>query len=293
MGQTLVIAEKPSVAGDIARALGGFKKDGDFWVSDAMIVGSAVGHLLEIKAPEEYDVKRGRWSFANLPVLPPHFDLQPIKKSIKKFEGLEKKIRSRSVTDIINACDAGREGELIFRYIIQATGTKKPIRRLWLQSMTKASIQKAFTALRSDAEMKPLEAAARSRSEADWLVGINGTRALTAFNSKDGGFFLTTVGRVQTPTLAIVVAREEEITHFKPQNYWEVHATFGAQAGDYDSVWVDADFKKRRVNLRSSNQNVFGLLPKRKPLSLNVRASLVLSQITSAGRPLLLLRFLI
>ena len=246
MGQTLVIAEKPSVAGDIARALGGFKKDGDFWVSDAMIVGSAVGHLLEIKAPEEYDVKRGRWSFANLPVLPPHFDLQPIKKSIKKFEGLEKKIRSRSVTDIINACDAGREGELIFRYIIQATGTKKPIRRLWLQSMTKASIQKAFTALRSDAEMKPLEAAARSRSEADWLVGINGTRALTAFNSKDGGFFLTTVGRVQTPTLAIVVAREEEITHFKPQNYWEVHATFGAQAGDYDSVWVDADFKKTK-----------------------------------------------
>lgn len=293
MGQTLVIAEKPSVAGDIARALGGFKKDGDFWVSDAMIVGSAVGHLLEIKAPEEYDVKRGRWSFANLPVLPPHFDLQPIKKSIKKFEGLEKKIRSRSVTDIINACDAGREGELIFRYIIQATGTKKPIRRLWLQSMTKTSIQKAFTALRSDAEMKPLEAAARSRSEADWLVGINGTRALTAFNSKDGGFFLTTVGRVQTPTLAIVVAREEEIAHFKPQNYWEVHATFGAQAGDYDSVWVDADFKKRRVNLRSSNQNVFGLLPKRKPLSLNVRASSVLSQITSAGRPLLLLRFLI
>ena len=162
MGQTLVIAEKPSVAGDIARALGGFKKDGDFWVSDAMIVGSAVGHLLEIKAPEEYDVKRGRWSFANLPVLPPHFDLQPIKKSIKKFEGLEKKIRSRSVTDIINACDAGREGELIFRYIIQATGTKKPIRRLWLQSMTKASIQKAFTALRSDAEMKPLEAAAQA-----------------------------------------------------------------------------------------------------------------------------------
>ena len=144
MGQTLVIAEKPSVAGDIARALGGFKKDGDFWVSDAMIVGSAVGHLLEIKAPEEYDVKRGRWSFANLPVLPPHFDLQPIKKSIKKFEGLEKKIRSRSVTDIINACDAGREGELIFRYIIQATGTKKPIRRLWLQSMTKTSIQKSF-----------------------------------------------------------------------------------------------------------------------------------------------------
>ena len=191
MGQTLVIAEKPSVAGDIARALGGFKKDGDFWVGESMIIGSAVGHLLEIKAPEEYDVKRGRWSFANLPVVPPYFELQPIKSSQARFESLAKKIRSRTVTDIINACDAGREGELIFRYIIQAAGTKKPIRRLWLQSMTKSAIQQAFGALRSDEEMKPLEAAARSRSEADWLVGINGTRALTAFNSKEGGFFLT------------------------------------------------------------------------------------------------------
>ena len=246
MAQTLVIAEKPSVAGDIARALGGFKKDGDFWTNEdkGMIIGSAVGHLLEIKAPEEYDVKRGRWSFANLPVIPPYFDLQPIKKSEGKFTSLAKKIRSRAVTDLINACDAGREGELIFRYIVQATGTKKPIRRLWLQSMTKASIQKAFEALRTDEEMKPLEAAARSRSEADWLVGINGTRALTAFNSKDGGFFLTTVGRVQTPTLAIIVAREEEINHFKPRAYWEVHATFSAAQGEYEGVRIDPDFSK-------------------------------------------------
>ncbi len=246
MGQTLVIAEKPSVASDIARALGGFTRDGNFWVNDSMIIGSAVGHLLEIKAPEAYDVKRGRWSFANLPVIPPYFDLQPIKSSETKFNELSRKIRSRNVTDIINACDAGREGELIFRYIIQATGTKKPIRRLWLQSMTKASIQKAFQALRSDEEMKPLEAAARSRSEADWLVGINGTRALTAFNSKDGGFFLTTVGRVQTPTLAIVVSREEEIRHFRPKRYWEVHATFTAEAGSYEGVWFDPTFKKTK-----------------------------------------------
>lgn len=124
MGQTLVIAEKPSVASDIARALGGFTRDGNFWVNDSMIIGSAVGHLLEIKAPEAYDVKRGRWSFANLPVIPPYFDLQPIKSSETKFNELSRKIRSRNVTDIINACDAGREGELIFRYIIQATGTK-------------------------------------------------------------------------------------------------------------------------------------------------------------------------
>lgn len=112
--------------------------------------------------------------------------------------------------------------------------------------MTKASIQEAFTQLRSDEEMKPLEAAARSRSEADWLVGINGTRALTAFNSKDGGFFLTTVGRVQTPTLAIVVAREEEINHFKPKDYWEVHATFKAAAGEYEGKWIAPDFTKTK-----------------------------------------------
>ena len=247
MAQTLVIAEKPSVAGDIARALGGFKKDGVFWVSDGMLIGSAVGHLLEIKAPEDYDVKRGRWSFANLPVIPPYFDLQPIAKNEAKFTSLAKKIRSRNVTDVINACDAGREGELIFRYIMQATGSKKPVRRLWLQSMTKDGIRTAFEHLRTDEEMKPLEAAARCRSEADWLVGINGTRAMTAFNSKDGGFFLTTVGRVQTPTLAIVVAREEEIKKFEPRRYWQVRATFAAVAGAYEGVWFDPNFTKTKT----------------------------------------------
>lgn len=247
MAQTLVIAEKPSVAGDIARALGGFKKDGDFWVSDGMLIGSAVGHLLEIKAPEDYDVKRGRWSFANLPVIPPYFDLQPIAKNEAKFTSLAKKIRSRNVTDVINACDAGREGELIFRYIMQATGSKKPVRRLWLQSMTKDGIRTAFEHLHTDEEMKPLEAAARCRSEADWLVGINGTRAMTAFNSKDGGFFLTTVGRVQTPTLAIVVAREEEIKKFEPRRYWQVRATFAAVAGAYEGVWFDPNFTKTKT----------------------------------------------
>lgn len=247
MAQTIVIAEKPSVAGDIARALGGFKKDGDFWVSDGMLIGSAVGHLLEIKAPEDYDVKRGRWSFANLPVIPPYFDLQPIAKNEAKFTSLAKKIRSRNVTDVINACDAGREGELIFRYIMQATGSKKPVRRLWLQSMTKDGIRTAFEHLRTDEEMKPLETAARCRSEADWLVGINGTRAMTAFNSKDGGFFLTTVGRVQTPTLAIVVAREEEIKKFEPRRYWQVRATFAAVAGAYEGVWFDPNFTKTKT----------------------------------------------
>lgn len=241
---SLVIAEKPSVASDIAKALGGFQKDGDFWVREDLIVGSAVGHLLEIAAPEDYDVKRGRWTFNSLPVLPPYFDLKPIKKVEDKLKSLSKMIKSRNVTDIINACDAGREGELIFRYIMQATGNKKPIRRLWLQSMTKDAIRNGFQSLRTDAEMKRLESAARCRSEADWLVGINGTRAMTAFNSKEGGFFLTTVGRVQTPTLAIVVQREMEIQQFVSRPYWQLRATFGAQAGEYEGVWFDPEFKK-------------------------------------------------
>ena len=248
MTVSLVIAEKPSVAGDIARALGGFKRDGDFWVRDDMIIGSAVGHLLEISAPEEFDVKRGRWTFKNLPVLPPYFDLKPIKKSEEKLKALARKLRSRTVTDVINACDAGREGELIFRYIMQSCGSKKPVRRLWLQSMTKGAIQEGFRTLRSDEEMKPLEAAARCRSEADWLVGINGTRAMTAFNSKDGGFFLTTVGRVQTPTLAIVVKRETEINSFEPRAYWQVSARFSAKSGEYEGLWQRADFKKDKNN---------------------------------------------
>ena len=202
MGKTLVIAEKPSVATDIAKVLGGMKKVGDHYEGEHYIVASAVGHLLEIKAPDAYEVKRGKWSFAHLPVIPPHFDLLPIKKSEAKLKSLSKLIKSKEVDSLINACDAGREGELIFRYIVEAVKSKKPIQRLWLQSMTKSSIQEAFKHLRSDSEMQNLAAAAKSRSEADWLVGINGTRAMTAFNSKDGGFFLTTVGRVQTPTLA-------------------------------------------------------------------------------------------
>jgi DNA topoisomerase-3 len=244
MGKVLIIGEKPSVAADIARALGGFTKHQDYFESDQYVLSSAVGHLLELKAPEEYDVKRGKWSFNNLPVIPPRFDLQPIERSEARLKVLTKLIKRKDVTALVNACDAGREGELIFRYIVQHTKAKQPIRRLWLQSMTPASIREAFAQLRSDSEMQPLADAARCRSEADWLVGINGTRAMTAFNSKDGGFFLTTVGRVQTPTLAIVVEREERIQQFVPRDYWEVRATFGARAGEYEGRWFDPDFKK-------------------------------------------------
>jgi DNA topoisomerase-3 len=244
MSKTLIIAEKPSVAGDIARALGGFTRHGDYYESDHYVLSSAVGHLLEIAAPEEYEVKRGKWSFAHLPVIPPHFELNPIAKSEARLKVLAKLIKRKDVTALINACDAGREGELIFRYIVQATKTNKPVLRLWLQSMTPAAIREGFAHLRSDADMQPLADAARSRSEADWLVGINGTRAMTAFNSKGGGFYLTTVGRVQTPTLMIVVDREQKIRKFVPRDYWEVRASFGAKAGAYEGRWFDPKFRK-------------------------------------------------
>jgi len=244
MAKKLIIAEKPSVAADIARALGGFARKGDYFESDKHVLSSAVGHLLELTLPEKYDVKRGKWSFSRLPVIPPHFDLAPIEKSETRLNLLLRLMKRKDVTALINACDAGREGELIFRYIVQHARNKKPIERLWLQSMTPASIREGFGALRADRELLPLADAAKSRSEADWLIGINGTRAMTAFNSKEGGFYLTTVGRVQTPTLAILVEREERIRAFTSRDYWEVHARFGAKAGEYPGRWFDTGFKK-------------------------------------------------
>ena len=252
MSKTIIIAEKPSVAQDIVRALtptkGKFEKLAAHFENDDYVVTSAVGHLVEIKAPDEFEVKRGKWSFAHLPVVPPHFDVAPIDKAKTRLNAVVKLVKRKDVGAIINACDAGREGELIFRLILQyAFGDKvhgKPISRLWLQSMTPAAIRDGFDQLRTDQQMLGLADAARSRSEADWLVGINGTRAMTAFNSRDGGFFLTTVGRVQTPTLSIVVEREEKIRKHVSRPYWEVKATFDAVAGQYEGKWFDPKWKK-------------------------------------------------
>jgi len=245
MTKTLIIAEKPSVANDIAKSLGGFTKHDEYFESDDYVLSSAVGHLVEIAAPEEHDVKRGKWSFANLPMIPPYFALNPIQKTESRLKLLNKLLKRKDVGAVINACDAGREGELIFRYIIQHTKAKQPISRLWLQSMTPASIRTAFESLRADTDLMPLADAARCRSEADWLVGINGTRAMNAFNSKEGGFFLTTVGRVQTPTLAVVVEREELIRRFQAKSYWEVEADFAVAAGSYTGKWFNPGFQKQ------------------------------------------------
>lgn len=247
MSKTLIIAEKPSVALDISRALGGFTREGDYFESDQYVLASSIGHLLTLVAPN--DPVRGKWSFTHLPVIPPEFELGPTdKKSAERLKLLVRLLKRKDVDNVINACDAGREGELIFRYIVQFAGVKKPIKRLWLRSMTQSAIREAFQSLRDDVDLKPLESAARSRAEADWLVGINGTRAMTAFNSKDGGFFKTPVGRVQTPTLAIVNEREERIRRFVSRDYWEVHASFIAAAGIYTGRWFDPNFKKNELD---------------------------------------------
>jgi len=255
--KTLVIAEKPSVAQDIVRALtpgaGRFEKMEDHFENDKYVVTSAVGHLVEIQAPEEFDVKRGKWSFAHLPVIPPHFELKPLDKTKTRLNAIVRLAKRKDVGAFINACDAGREGELIFRLIQQYSKVKHPVQRLWLQSMTPQAIRDGFASLRTDKQMLPLADAARCRSEADWLVGINGTRAMTAFNSRDGGFFLTTVGRVQTPTLSVVVEREEKIRKFVSRNYWEIHASFAAAAGEYPGKWFDPKWKKATANQAAGN----------------------------------------
>jgi DNA topoisomerase-3 len=252
MGKALIIAEKPSVAGDIAKVLGKFKKEKDFYENDDYVISSAIGHLVEIGAGDA-DPKRGKWNIDNLPVVPSQFALNPIERTEARYKLLKKLAARKDVDSLINACDAGREGELIFRYIVQLAKMQKPIKRLWLQSMTPDSIREGFRHLRSNEEMLPLAAAAQCRSEADWLIGINGTRALTSFNSRGGGFNKTTVGRVQTPTLAILVKREEKIQQFQPKPFWEIHALFGAPAGDYPSRWFDEKFKKSDANDDEAN----------------------------------------
>jgi DNA topoisomerase-3 len=254
MAKKLIIAEKPSVANDLARVLTGFKKEGEYWESDTFVLSSAIGHLIELCKPTEYGKGKGKWSFESLPLLPEEFKLKVIERTAPRFEVLKKLLKRKDVTGVINACDAGREGELIFRYVMEAAECKKKVQRLWLQSMTPASVREGFTKLRKEEEMEPLLDAAKSRSESDWLVGINTTRALTALNSKGGGFFLTTAGRVQTPTLSILVEREKQIRAFVPKEFWEVHATFGAKAGEYEGKWFDEKLADQKVSERGAEQ---------------------------------------
>ena len=241
--KTLIIAEKPSVAADIARALGGgMKKQKDYFENDKYVVSSAVGHLLQMVAPDKFEVKRGKWSLVNLPVLPDYFDLSPIKRSHERLKVLQKLYARNDINEVINACDAGREGELIFFNLMRyLNGGKsgKAVKRLWLSSMTATAITDGFTKLRENSEMIDLQHAAECRAMADWLVGINSTRAITALHSQNCGFMLTPVGRVQTPTLALIVDREKEIKSYTSRDYWEVNAVFTAKSGNYEGKWID------------------------------------------------------
>src|SRR3954447_34809 len=231
MSKALVVAEKPSVARDLAAALPGSfpqSKDKTHLVGDDHVITWAVGHLVGLAEPDAYDPKLKKWRFADLPIIPDQFKLVPNDdRSAKQLRAIHKLMADDEIDEIVNACDAGREGELIFAYLYELAEVKKPVVRLWLSSMTKKAITEAFESLRPGEEMKPLEAAARSRSEADWVVGMNATRAASirlraAF---DGAVSL---GRVQTPTLALVARREEEIRAFKPEPYWLVEAEFEA-----------------------------------------------------------------
>jgi DNA topoisomerase III len=253
MSKSLIITEKPSVAGDIAKALGGFKKGKDYYENEKYLLSWAVGHLLELAVPASMK-EQDKWDMKKLPIMPPEFALAPAEKMGGRVNVLRKLIKDKNVSDIINACDAGREGELIFRYIVQYAGTKKPIKRLWLQSMTPEAIREGFARLRSDAEMQPLASAARSRNEADWLVGINATRAFTLRLSGGRGSTVTSLGRVQTPTLTIIVDRERKIQEFKPRELHEIIGKFRAAAGEYAGRWFDEAFKKDETEIERTQR---------------------------------------
>ena len=229
MSKTLLVAEKPSVGQDLARVLPGpFKKQEGFLEGPEEVITWAVGHLVQLAEPEAYDAKYKSWRMGDLPIVPERFKLEVRdERSRKQMSVVTKQLGREDVEEVVNACDAGREGELIFAYLFEKAKGKKPVKRLWLNSMTSAAMKSALAALRPAEEFERLEQAARSRSEADWIVGMNATRAATIRlrSSFDGAVSL---GRVQTPTLAIVARREEEIKAFKPEPYWLVDATFAA-----------------------------------------------------------------
>ena len=243
--KTLIIAEKPSVAADLARALGKVPKKGDHYEDDQYVISSAVGHLVGLQMPEDIDKKKyGFWRLETLPIIPKEFELQPLPEGKDRYGQLKKLLARKDVTKVINACDAGREGELIFTYIYQLTGCKKPFERLWMSSMTNEGIKEAFKHLRSAESMQGLADAARCRSESDWLIGINGTRAITKRMFGSRAVNVASVGRVQTPTLAIVFNRELEIRNFKPRGFWRVTANFEVAKGTYEGLYQRPDFKK-------------------------------------------------
>lgn len=260
--KTLIIAEKPSVAADLVKALPGkFKRNKTHFESDNYIVSFAIGHLVSICYPEEIDEKYKKWDMSLLPILPDKFPLKGLPSTKGQLNTLQKLIRRRDVSKIINACDAGREGELIFKYILHyvwnQSVAKKSFKRLWLQSMTNDAIKEGFSHLRNNEDMTSLEDTALCRSESDWLIGINATRALTSFNSRKGGFFLTPCGRVQTPTLSLIVQREKARIDFQPAPYSTLRSTFTYDNESYQGTWIDPSFTKDSKNEHAKPERIW------------------------------------
>ncbi|MEW6031379.1 MAG: DNA topoisomerase 3 [Bacillota bacterium] len=245
---TLFIAEKPSVARDLVRTLGQTGKKlvsrTGFFEGEGEVVTWAIGHLLELFEPEDYRPEWKRWRLEALPIFPPEFRLRPIPRTKAQLDVVLELLRSPAVGEVVNACDAGREGELIFRHLLEAAGrTDLPVRRLWVSAMTDQAIREGLENLADGRDFEALEAAARCRSESDWLVGINATRGMTV---KCGT--LLSVGRVQTPTLAILAEREREVRAFIPKTYWEVEATFTAPSGTYLGTWFGPEAPDGRLS---------------------------------------------
>jgi DNA topoisomerase-3 len=240
----LIVAEKPSVGRDIAGALGRHRREKGYLVGDGWTVTWALGHLAELAPPDAYGEEYKRWRLESLPILPERFKVKVSPKTREQFSVVKELLRDPSVTEVVNACDAGREGELIFAYLYGLSGCKKPVLRLWISSLTREAIREGFDSLRDGRAMKPLEDAARSRGEADWIVGMNATRAYSVRFGRPGN--VLSVGRVQTPTLKLLVDREREIEDFKPEKFWTVHARFRRDENTYDGVW----FKKKENRLK-------------------------------------------
>jgi DNA topoisomerase III len=240
----LIVAEKPSVGRDMAKVLGRHRREEGALVGSGWTVTWAIGHLAELAPPDAYGEGYKRWRLESLPVLPEKFKVKVNPKTSGQFAVVKKLMRDASVTEIVNACDAGREGELIFAYLYELAGCTKPVRRLWISSLTPEAIREGFASLREGAGMKPLEDAARSRGEADWIVGMNATRAYSTKFGRPGN--VLSVGRVQTPTLKLLVDREREIEDFKPEKFWTVYARFAREGASYDGVW----FKNKQNRLK-------------------------------------------
>ena len=248
----LVVAEKPSVARDLANVLGSHRREKGALIGDEWTVTWAIGHLAELAPPDAYGEEYKRWSLETLPIVPEKFKVKVNAKTREQFDVVKSLMRAAPVAEVVNACDAGREGELIFSYLYELSGCRKPVRRLWVSSLTPEAIREGFASLRGGPEMKPLEDAARSRGEADWIVGMNATRAYSTRFGRPGN--VLSVGRVQTPTLKLLVDREREIESFKPEKYWTVYARFAREDASYDGVWFKN--KQNRLEEREAAERI-------------------------------------